>query len=164
MFVHFLFSPWQRGGIATWVCIPVIDAASINHKQLQENILKTYCFLGDLLHLQPHTSDPAAYRIWLAAIRAEYLNMVTTKCFPSHVWFFLLLFFIIKDLSPVCLVFVDFFNVMFLLYSLFQYEFCLLLSLADRRADRFLQNEFLYKMHFLHFPEEDKSSFFLVIS
>lgn len=53
---------------------------------------------------------------------------------------------------------------MFLLYSLFQYEFCLLLSLADRRADRFLQNEFLYKMHFLHFPEEDKNSFFLVIS
>lgn len=76
------------GGIATWVCICVIGAASISHKQLQENILKTFCFLGDLLHLQPHTSDPAAYRIWLSAIRAEYLNMVTTECFPSHAWFF----------------------------------------------------------------------------
>lgn len=66
------------GGISTCVCIRVTDAASINHKQFQENILKTYCFLGDLLHLQHHTSDPAAYRIWLSAIRAEYLNMVTT--------------------------------------------------------------------------------------
>lgn len=70
--------PGSGGGIATCVCIGVTDAASINHKQFQENILKTYCFLGDLLHLQHHTSDPAAYRIWLSAIRAEYLNTVTT--------------------------------------------------------------------------------------
>lgn len=115
--VHFLFSPWQWGGIATWVCMRVIDAASINHKQFQENILKTYCFLGDLLHLQPHTSDPAAYRIWLSAIRAEYLNMVTAKCFPSHLWFFFFFLFIIKDLSPVCLVFVHFFNVIMCCFS-----------------------------------------------
>lgn len=66
------------GGIATCVCIHVTEAASINHKQFQENILKTYYFLGDLLHLHHRTSDPAAYRIWLSAIRVDCLNVVTT--------------------------------------------------------------------------------------